>query len=272
MDILKNKEQEGKETDGLGVTSSPEVLQGVELNSSPTPTPEQKETLLGVDESEVENENEISETPENVEGQVESVEENTTTTPLGGDGEEKLEKMFTQSQVNDMIGNTRAETREKTFRYIYGRYGVNSEEELDAMIGNAQRFDSLKEKFDTERTAWKDHDTERDKELSEIKEQVALMQSGIDSQRYEDAKLILKGKGLEVSLDNITKELATHPEWRKLDEPQQPQEQEPQNFVKVREGEKSAEPVSRISVLGNEGSPRNENAEEDYVLNKLFKV
>lgn len=270
MDILKNKEQEGKETDGLGVTSSPEVLQGVELNSSPTPTPEQKETLLGVDEGGVENENEISEAPENVdEGQVESVEENTTT-PLGGDGEEKLEKMFTQSQVNDMIGNTRAETREKTFRYIYGRYGVNSEEELDAMIGNAQRFDSLKEKFDTERTAWKDHDTERDKELSEIKEQVALMQSGIDSQRYEDAKLILKGKGLEVSLDNITKELATHPEWRKLDETQQPQE--PQNFVKVREGEKSAEPVSRISVLGNEGSPRNENAEEDYVLNKLFKV
>ena len=45
---------------------------------------------------------------------------------------------FTQSQVNEMVGKTRTETREKTLRYIYGRYGVKDEAELDELVGNAQ--------------------------------------------------------------------------------------------------------------------------------------
>jgi hypothetical protein len=68
------------------------------------------------------------------------------------------------------------------------------------------------------------------------------MQSGIDSDRYEDAKLILRGKGLEVSLENIQNELATHPEWKKVEA--QP---EPAPFIK----KENPEPVSKISVLGN---------------------
>ena len=102
---------------------------------------------------------------------------------------------FTQSQVNEMVGKTRTETREKTLRYIYGRYGVKDEAELDELVGNAQALDSFKEKYDTEKAGWKQTSADRDKELMEVKEQVALLQSGIDSDRFEDAKFILRGKG-----------------------------------------------------------------------------
>ncbi|MCR4661708.1 MAG: hypothetical protein K5765_06915 [Clostridia bacterium] len=176
-------------------------------------------------------------------------------------------KVFTQSQVNEMVGNTRTETREKTFRYVYDRYGVKDEAELDELVGNAQALDSFKEKFETERAEWKKTGADRDKELMDVKEQVALLQSGIDSDRFEDAKLILRGKGLEVSLDNIKNEIATHPEWQK--------KVENENFVKTGESEiKDTEPSSKISVLGNEvnGGDEPKNSEEDYVMNRMFKI
>lgn len=178
---------------------------------------------------------------------------------------------FTQSQVNEMVGKTRTETREKTLRYIYGRYGVKDEAELDELVGNAQALDSFKEKYDTERAGWKQTSADRDKELMEVKEQVALLQSGIDSDRFEDAKFILRGKGLEVNLDNIKNELATHPEWQKKVTSGN------ENFAKTGEGTldtKPTEPSSKISVLGNENieSPNPANAEEDYALKKMFKV
>lgn len=185
-------------------------------------------------------------------------------------------KVFTQSQVNDMIGNTRTETREKTFRYIYDRYGVKSEAELDELVGNAQALDSFKERYEAEKADWKKTGSERDRELEDVKEQVALLQSGINNDRFEDAKFILRGKGLEVNLDNIKAELATHPEWQNKGN----EEAGNPNFVKTGEpninagGNAPAEPSSKISVLGNEAVGGNEgaNSEEDYALNRFFKV
>ena len=174
-----------------------------------------------------------------------------------------------------MVGNTRTETREKTFRYIYDRYGVKDEAELDELIGNAQRYDTLKEQFDSEKKGWKEQSANRDQELTDVKEQIALLESGIDRNRFEDAKFILRGKGLEVSLDNIKNELATHPEWQK--EENKAENPNP-NFVKMGEPTvdttpKPEEPVSKLSVLGNETTPvHNENSEEDYVMNRMFKI
>jgi len=184
-------------------------------------------------------------------------------------------KMFTQSQVDDIAGKTRLETREKTFRYIYDRYGVNSEEELDDLIGNAQRYDSLKEAYDSERAEAKMAKEASDNELRDIKEKVALLESGIDKDRYEDAKFILKGKGLDVTIDNIQSELATHPEWRKVEVA----ESKPADnkFVKVSEGsvgQMPSEPVSKLSVLGNEPNADSEDVVSDEELKamRMFKV
>ena len=179
-------------------------------------------------------------------------------------------RTFTQEEVNDIAGKTRAETRNKTFQYIYDRYGVQDEAGLDELVGNAQRYDSLNEQYETDRKTWKDQSAARDKELADIKEQVALMQSGIDSERYEDAKLILRGKGLEVTLDNINAELATHPEWSKKTAPAV--EEKP--FEKVAEADASIstpnEPVTKLSVLGNEPSQATESEEERAM--RLFRV
>ena len=293
-----NEILEGKKTDNLEDTSASEETKVEDIAKEPvaeeavpdlatTPVPtedEVKDADLEVEpeevipaeepkpeepvvEATVEQSETISAEPvpaENVENQ--SIEENGVT-------EMPAMKTFTQSQVNEMVGNCRTETREKTFRYIYDRYGVKDEAELDELVGNAQALDSWKEKYETERAGWKQTSADRDRELENVKEQVALLQSGIDSERFEDAKFILKGKGLEVSLDNIKNELATHPEWQKKNASNSGNE----NFAKVSEGTidttKPAEPSSKISVLGNEAAKSDPtNAEEEFVMNRMFKV
>lgn len=281
---------EGKKTDNLDATSASEEIvkdeekvveqpnEVPELNSTPIPTEEEKkvadiaepnleeqtaqvETTEPISDAVVEDEksSEIVES-ENVEQQPQMREE------LGAIETPALK--FSQNDMDNLAGKVRMETREKTFRYIYDRYGVASEEELDNLIGNAQRYDSLQDKYQSEEKAWKEQSSARDKELADVKEQVALMQSGIDSERYEDAKLILKGKGLEVNLENIQSELSTHPEWKKVEQPQ-----ENPNFAKVGEPIQptSAEPVSKISVLGNEKTKNVGNSEEDAAM-RFFKI
>jgi len=170
-------------------------------------------------------------------------------------------KTFTQDDVDKLVGDTRVKTREKTFRYIYDRYGVKNEDELDSLIANAQRYDTQKEMYESEKANWETEKSDNDKRLSEMSEQIALMQSQIDPERYEDAKLILKGKGLEVSLENIESELATHPEWKK-EEPVAPAPAP----APVPE-----KPQMRIKALGNEQKPAPELSEEEEAQ-KIFKM
>lgn len=297
-----NELLEGKKTDNLeGTSTSEEIKSGLpaengaeqnvpDLATTPIPTEEEvKDASLEVKPEEIATPSEPepeapvqseAEPTEVISTENVAVEENPTEPAQTSEENGVTElgpatKVFTQSQVNELVGNTRTETREKTFRYIYDRYGVKDEAELDELVGNAQALDSFKEKYDTERAGWKQTSADRDKELQDVKEQVALLQSGIDSDRFEDAKFILRGKGLEVSLDNIKNELATHPEWQKKDSPA---EQGNPNFAKTGEGTmnmtKPTEPSSKISVLGNEntGNANPENAEEDYALSRMFKV
>lgn len=169
-------------------------------------------------------------------------------------------KTFTQDDVDKLVGDTRVKTREKTFNYIYGRYGVKNEEELDALVANAQRYDTQKEMYDADKASWEQEKSDTDKKLTDMSETIALMQSGVDADRYEDVKLILKGKGLDVSLENIASELETHPEWKKAEEVKEP-EPEPEKPV----------PVTRIKALGNEQKPAPQMSEEEEA-EKLFKL
>lgn len=168
-------------------------------------------------------------------------------------------KTFTQDDVDKLVGDTRVKTREKTFRYIYDRYGVKNEDELDSLVANAQRYDTQKEMYESEKANWETEKSDNDKRLSEMSEQIALMQSQIDPERYEDAKLILKGKGMEVSLENIEAELTTHPEWKK---------EEPVAPAPAPVPEK---PQMRIKALGNEQKPAPELSEEEEAQ-KIFKM
>lgn len=178
-------------------------------------------------------------------------------------------KTFTQDDVDKLVGDTRVKTREKTFNYIYNRYGVKNEEEMDALVANAQRYDTLKEQSDADRSAWETEKSERDGRLTEMSEEIALMKSGVDAERYEDVKLILKGKGLEVNMDNIQSELATHPEWISKKE----EEEVPNPETEKAETPKDAIPTvtTRIKALGNEPKPASVVSEEEQA-EKLFKM
>lgn len=242
--------EEGKKEelgDTLGETSAP-----VELNSNPSPLTQEEQSDTVIEEEGT------TEPAQDVPAQDTIREdENSFETPAT--------KTFTQEEVNDIVGKIRVNTREKTFKYIYDRYGVGSEEELDEMVGSAQRLDTFREKYDADKSDWTRQLQERDTQLSDIKEKVALMESGIDSARYEDAKLILKGKGLEVTLENINNELTTHPEWKKEEVPAQ----ENKNYAKIG----SNEAISKISVLGNDTARKDSGEDEkSYTLNKLFKL
>lgn len=262
----------------------------VELNNSTIPT-EKEEIAAGFEatpEAEVEQETEPVPTDVN-DSEVEVTEEQAVVEETNPEPEMQEEdgvfsgqatQTFTQSQVDEIAGKTRKETREKTLRSVYARYGVNSEEELDDLFGNAQRYDTLKEQYDTDKSSWKQADEERNATLSNLSEQVALLQSGIDKNRYDDAKFILKGKGLEVTLENIEAELATHPEWKS--EPVLAPDGNPNpHFVKKQApvGTMPQAPAheqnpTKISVLGNNGmdTPTPELSERDIALKKIFKV
>lgn len=167
-------------------------------------------------EQEAENENENVE----VDGRNEVEAEGGTHTPNSetdntkasvegskNDGEvethEPSEKTFTQSQVNDLVGRVRQEAREAAMKQLLERYGVDTEDNLNAMFGNGQRYELLDENYRGLETRYGDAMTEN-----------ALLKSQIVPGRWDDVKAILNSKGLEITPDNIALEMQTHPEWK----------------------------------------------------------
>ena len=248
----------------------------VSLNNSAEPTLEEKEDagLIGDTEKQLEEQDPITEpVDEPVEGETSINNMAATNEPM----EAAATATFTQSQVDEIAGRTRKETRDKTLRSVYSRYGVSSEEELDDLFGNAQRFETLQEDYDNERKSWKELDDQRNSELNALKESVALLESGIDRNRYEDAKFILKGKGLDVTVENINQELATHPEWKATVGPEAGNGESHFRKLPPQLSEKAPmkpdEPKTSISVLGNSSSdnPQPELTDRERAM-KLFKV
>lgn len=113
------------------------------------------------------------------------------------------EKTFTQSQVNDLVGRVRQEAREAAMKQLLERYGVDTEDNLNAMFGNGQRYELLDENYRGLETRYGDAMTEN-----------ALLKSQIVPGRWDDVKAILNSKGLEITPDNIALEMQTHPEWK----------------------------------------------------------
>lgn len=294
-------EKEGKIGDDLEVTSSSGQAPG--LNSAPKPTEQEKIDAASVsaDAAVTTDPDDAGKKAENVaaqddgsnadSGDADAPAENNQADDVqpedpkpedaatqGGDGTyDSTEKLFTQSQVNELVGKTRMETREQTYLAIYGRYGVDSEEGMDELVGNAQRYETVRGEFDDARKSWDEASKARDSELAEVRERVALLESGIDADRYEDAKAIIRSKGLEVTVDSIKGELPTHPEWIKGGAGK-PEGSPNPNFRPdpTKDGAQATQPESEstIKVLGNEGGAESSGrmSEEEYALSKLFKI
>ena len=120
-------------------------------------------------------------------------------------------KTFTQEEVNELIGKTRNEARQRANSAYYERYGVENDDELNDLVGRGQSYKVLEDKYNNTMG-----------ELDRLKTDYALLKSGIVPSRYDDVKFSLKGKGLEINEDTINQELATHPEWKAMDSQPQP--------------------------------------------------
>lgn len=284
------KKLEGIINAGTSTAAKPqteEEEENVELNNSPVPTPKEEEdagiedvNALEPEQGEAEPGIEPEANPEATPDTTETPEAETEPNVIPevepeGVSEAEATKSFTQSQVDEIAGKVRKETREKVFRDILGRYGVNTVEELDEQFGNAQRYDLAKDEFAEKERAWNEQSSARDQELLSVKERVALLESGIDKNRFEDARLILKGKGLEVTAENIAAELATHPEWNTqptaVEEAGIPFKKSPNPAPE--QGQQGPATKIAIPTLGNNSNdtPSPQLTEREKAM-KLFKV
>lgn len=222
-----------------------------ELNSSAVPTEEQ------VKEASIENDQTHSE------GHIDENVDNVP--PAMTDEQQAVEKMLSQSQVDEIVGRTRVEARDKALKGIYDKYEVADENGLDALFAKSQGYDTLKDETDSIISQMKN-------ELGEVKSKIAMYESNIAPERYEDVKLILQGKGLDISAENILKEIETHPEWKKADPVAPTLENEPVaegNFVKKQEIQ---QPVNPIEVLGNERPESQSGPTERELAMKMFDL
>ena len=171
--------------------------------------------------------------------------------------EGKEEKMIPQSEVNRLIGSTREKAREKAraelreevkaevMREFFEKFGVNDEAEMDNVFGKGQQYDILNEDF-----------TRQGSDLTAMREENVLLKSEIIPDKWEDAKLILKGKGLEITPENIATEMATHPEWKGAQE-------------NVQQGNE-VNPALKLFGESTEAKPKGSSSDE--FINKFFKV
>lgn len=219
-----------------------------------TPSPEEKE------ESDLGEQHESTSEPAEDQGEV-------------GEEMSQPEKMLTQSQVNVLIGKARQEGRESAMKELFGRYGVSSDEELNDVFGRGQAYDDLNDEYSNNVNQYKSMLAEN-----------ALLKIGVPENRWEDVKLILGGKGFEVNADNISAEMATHPEWRsgstvssalnenKILTPEKAEELAKTPSVDKLQNDSrlaSNEPTKLIK-LGNESSQQPITESEEEKMNRIF--
>lgn len=251
-----------------GDTQTPNENELPTLNTDPKPTDEQKAeaaSQAGINEDATkpvdpeEDKTHADPAPSTTDGNESEVKEDNAgngsseNTPIPSVVKEELEKMFTQSQVNDIVGKTRTEAREraeadtraKVLQELFGRYGVSNDEELDAIFGKGQAYDVIN-----------DEKIQKETLLENTMAENALLKSRISLGRWDDAKAILKSKGLAVTEENLLSELDTHPEWRG----------EEQNSTQTPKEEKP----STIERLGTDKQEVNSAEAEEAKMNRLF--
>lgn len=188
--------------------------------------------------------NEVVEPAEETQPAVENPVEETET----AEEEAQEEKWLSQSRVNELVGRARQEGRESALKELFNRYGVSQEAEMDDVFGKGQAYDSLNDEYTGVNNLYR-----------EIMAENALLKSRIDVNRWDDVKLILGGKGLDITSDNIEEMIATHPEWRTASTPDE-----------VVEDTTPVVKPTIIRKLGGDISPKQDELSEEEKFNKLF--
>ena len=170
-------------------------------------------------------------------------------------------RMFSQEEVNALLGKTRMEARQRAREEyaaeLRNRYGLESDAEFDDMVGNGQRFEALNGEYDSLNAT-----------VGDLKAENALLKSGIPEEKFDDVKAILAYKHLDVTPENIAVEAATHPEWKGVmeEKPQPPQPIPPQRQPQGRPA------PNVVPKFGGEpqGRPAPSEDEQKAAIMKMF--
>lgn len=179
--------------------------------------------------------------------------------------QQPMEKMLTQSQVNELVGRARQEGRESALRELYGRYGVSGDSELNDVFGRGQAYVTLDDDFKAEQSSNK-----------ALLAENALLKTKVDESRWEDIKAILGSKNMDITPENIEAEIPTHPEWRQTiaatQQPQaQPQPQPQQDSLQPQQQQQQAvlRKLGSESTAKDGGNGDDEESEKERAM-KLF--
>lgn len=228
----------------------------------PIPEPEAAESSSECEEEETE-ETAVSEDENGDESEPEPEAEQQ---PQPQQQQQPMEKMLTQSQVNELVGRARQEGRESALKELYGRYGVSGDSELNDVFGRGQAYLTLDDDFKAEQSSNK-----------ALLAENALLKTKVDESRWEDIKAILGSKNMDITPENIEAEIPTHPEWRQTVSVQQQQSQaqaQPQqDSLQAQQPQQQQQAVLR--KLGSEstakggGNGDDEESEQERAM-KLF--
>lgn len=169
--------------------------------------------------------------------------------------QQPMEKMLTQSQVNELVGRARQEGRESALKELYGRYGVSGDSELNDVFGRGQAYLTLDDDFKAEQSSNK-----------ALLAENALLKTKVDESRWEDIKAILGSKNMDITPENIEAEIPTHPEWRQtVSVQQQQQAQQPQqDSLQPQQQQVQPQQQAVLRKLGSESTAKNgENGDDE---------
>ena len=179
--------------------------------------------------------------------------------------QQPMEKMLTQSQVNELVGRARQEGRESALKELYGRYGVSGDSELNDVFGRGQAYLTLDDDFKAEQSSNK-----------ALLAENALLKTKVDESRWEDIKAILGSKNMDITPENIEAEIPTHPEWRQTVSVQQQQQAQPQqDSLQPQQQPQQPQQQAVLRKLGSEstakdgGNGDDEESEQERAM-KLF--
>ena len=178
-----------------------------------------------------------------------------------------VERTFNQAQVDELVGKARTKAREKLLGEWLERYGVGSDDELNELFGKGQAYGVLNDDYANAQA-----------ELKRVMGENALLKSGINETKWDDARAILMFKGLEITPENLASELATHPEWQGV---AQQQQTAVSNIITPESAQRMADQAdlnrvkpqgvpSTIKSLGNERTAGKVASNEEDTISKLF--
>lgn len=241
----KKRLSESSETSSE-VTNEPEPEPQAETDN---PQPEAAEPAVSEDENGDESEPEPEAEPQQEQEQQ----------------QQPMEKMLTQSQVNELVGRARQEGRESALKELYGRYGVSGDSELNDVFGRGQAYVTLDDDFKAEQSSNK-----------ALLAENALLKTKVDESRWEDIKAILGSKNMDITPENIEAEIPTHPEWRQMaaaqpqQQPQAPQPQPQQDSLQPQQQQQAVlRKLGSESTAKDGGNGDDDESEQERAM-KLF--